>query len=64
MYQGDGRLSEAEYEAAQLRILGQGVRLAAASLPVDSQMVLRLEVLADDIMRAADGGPVGPLRLV
>lgn len=64
MYQGHGRLSDREYEAALLRILGHGVRLAAASLPAESQFILRLDVLADDLTRAADGGPAGRLRLV
>lgn len=64
MYQGDGRLTEKEYESALLHILAQGVRLAAASLPAASQVALKLDVLADDLTRTADGGPVGHLRLL
>lgn len=53
MYEGQGRLSETEYEAALLHVLAMGVRLAAASLPERSPRRPRLDLLADDLGQVA-----------
>lgn len=50
-------------EARALGVLARQTRVMAESLDVDSRMRLRLEVLADDLTRAAVGGPVR-LRLM
>lgn len=61
--QGHGGPSIGENEALVLMLLCRATRLAAASVPPGSEVRLPLEVLADDLSRAVDGGPVR-LRLV
>lgn len=58
-----GRLSKREQESAWLRLLAHGTRVVSACMPDGSRWVLRLQVLADDLMRCADGGPVVTLRV-
>jgi hypothetical protein len=63
MQTGSEGLAGRELDQAVLGVLAHAVRVGAATLSRDSEWKLRLEVLADDLSRAAGGGPVR-LRLL